>query len=44
MVFVSHDRYFIDKLATRVFEVEDGEVRYSRATTKITCGGNRESR
>ena len=26
MVFVSHDRYFIDKLATRVFEVEDGEV------------------
>jgi ATP-binding cassette subfamily F protein 3 len=26
VVFVSHDRYFIDKLATRVFEVEDGEV------------------
>ena len=26
MVFVSHDRYFIDKLATRVFEVEDGRV------------------
>jgi ATP-binding cassette, subfamily F, member 3 len=25
-VFVSHDRYFIDKLATRVFEVESGEV------------------
>ena len=24
VVFVSHDRYFIDKLATRVFEVEDG--------------------
>ena len=27
VVFVSHDRYFIDKLATRVFEVEDGSVR-----------------
>jgi len=25
-VFVSHDRYFIDKLATRVFEVENGRV------------------
>jgi ATP-binding cassette subfamily F protein 3 len=25
-VFVSHDRYFIDKLATRVFEVADGAV------------------
>jgi ATP-binding cassette subfamily F protein 3 len=27
VVFVSHDRYFIDKLATRVFEVGDGQVR-----------------
>ena len=26
VVFVSHDRYFIDKLATRVFEVADGNV------------------
>jgi ATP-binding cassette subfamily F protein 3 len=26
VVFVSHDRYFIDRLATRVFEVEDGSV------------------
>jgi ATP-binding cassette subfamily F protein 3 len=26
VVFVSHDRYFIDKLATRVFEVGSGEV------------------
>jgi ATP-binding cassette subfamily F protein 3 len=25
-VFVSHDRYFIDRLATRVFEVADGSV------------------
>jgi ATP-binding cassette subfamily F protein 3 len=27
LVFVSHDRYFIDKLATRVFEVGGGQVR-----------------
>src|ERR1035441_8241915 len=27
VVFVSHDRYFIDKLATRVFEVENGKLR-----------------
>jgi len=26
VVFVSHDRYFIDKLATRVFEIGDGCV------------------
>ena len=27
VVFVSHDRYFIDKLATRVIEVENGQVK-----------------
>ncbi|HEX3743070.1 MAG TPA: ABC-F family ATP-binding cassette domain-containing protein [Bryobacteraceae bacterium] len=26
LVFVSHDRYFIDKLAGRIFEVEEGRV------------------
>lgn len=26
VVFVSHDRYFIDKLATRVIEIENGQV------------------
>ncbi len=26
LVFVSHDRYFIDQLATRVFEIEGGRV------------------
>ncbi len=26
VVFVSHDRYFLDKLATRVLEVENGTV------------------
>lgn len=27
VIFVSHDRYFLDKLATRVFEIGGGEVR-----------------
>jgi ATP-binding cassette subfamily F protein 3 len=27
VVFVSHDRYFIDRLATRVFEIGEGQVR-----------------
>jgi ATP-binding cassette, subfamily F, member 3 len=27
VVFVSHDRYFIDKLATRVFEIGGGEIK-----------------
>jgi ATP-binding cassette subfamily F protein 3 len=27
VVFVSHDRYFLDRLATRVFEIEGGELR-----------------
>jgi ATP-binding cassette subfamily F protein 3 len=26
VVFVSHDRYFIDRLATRVFDITDGKV------------------
>jgi ATP-binding cassette subfamily F protein 3 len=26
VVFVSHDRYFIDKLATRIFEIEGGQL------------------
>lgn len=26
IVFVSHDRYFIDKLATRIFEIERGKL------------------
>jgi ATP-binding cassette subfamily F protein 3 len=27
LVFVSHDRYFIDKLGTRIFEIGEGQVR-----------------
>lgn len=27
IIFISHDRYFIDKLATRSIEIEDGKIR-----------------
>ena len=27
LLFVSHDRYFVDKFATRVWELEDGNIR-----------------
>jgi ATP-binding cassette subfamily F protein uup len=30
LVFISHDRYFIDKIATRSIEVEDGSLREYR--------------
>jgi ATP-binding cassette subfamily F protein 3 len=35
VVFVSHDRYFIDKLATRIFEVENGRVHVYPGGRKI---------
>ena len=42
VVFVSHDRYFIDKLATRVLEVGDSAVHvFPGQLPKIICGGNR---
>ena len=48
VVFVSHDRYFIDRLATRVFEIEDGHVEiypgnyedYVRRKQGIAAAGN----
>lgn len=44
VVFVSHDRYFMDKLATRVYEVADREVRiypgnYEDYLWRINGGG-----
>ena len=37
VVFVSHDRYFIDKLATRIFEIEGGELpRLSRQLRRLS--------
>ena len=27
LIFVSHDRYFVDKFATRIWELEDGKIR-----------------
>ena len=41
VVFVSHDRYFIDKLATRVFEIGDGKSKSIPAITKTTSGANK---
>jgi ATP-binding cassette subfamily F protein 3 len=26
-IFVSHDRYFLDRIADRILEVRDGEIR-----------------
>ena len=52
VVFVSHDRYFIDNLATRVFEIEDGARacfsgqlrRLSVAKTRRPGGSSRNPR
>ena len=45
VVFVSHDRYFIDKLATRVFEIGDGEVeRLPRQLRGLSVAQARRSR
>ena len=41
VVFVSHDRYFIDKLATRVFEIGEGRVKVFPAIMKIISGAKR---
>jgi ATP-binding cassette subfamily F protein 3 len=44
VVFVSHDRYFIDRLATRVLEVEAARSPATRATTRTICAGRRRRR
>jgi ATP-binding cassette, subfamily F, member 3 len=45
VVFVSHDRYFIDRLATRVFEIERRRgAACFRAITRIICTGRRGRR
>ena len=44
VVFVSHDRYFIDKLATRVFEIEEERSGSSPVTMRIISGENQGSR
>ena len=37
LLFVSHDRYFIDKFATRVWELKDGEITDFRGSYKEFC-------
>ena len=48
VVFVSHDRYFIDKLATRIFEIDGGKFQdylgnyedYFRQKNQVTLQGD----
>jgi ATP-binding cassette, subfamily F, member 3 len=51
VIFVSHDRYFIDKLATRVLEVENGTITayednyedYLRRKAALAAGASEEN-
>ena len=39
LIFVSHDRYFVERLATKIVEVGDGKAdALSRAPTRSSCG------
>ena len=39
LIFVSHDRYFVERLATKIIEVGNGtRRRLSRAPTRSSCG------
>ena len=38
LIFVSHDRYFVDKLATKVIEIGGGGALSIRATTRSFSG------
>ena len=38
LIFVSHDRYFVDKLATKVIEIGTAARCSIRATTRSSCG------
>ena len=39
LIFVSHDRYFVERLATKIIEVGNGTARrLSRAPTRSSCG------
>ena len=37
LLFVSHDRYFIDKFATRIWELRDGVITDFRGSYKEFC-------
>jgi len=39
VVFVSHDRYFIDKLATRIFQIEGSGGNFGRVGLRRKLGG-----
>jgi ATP-binding cassette subfamily F protein 3 len=43
LIFVSHDRYFVDKLATKIVEVGDGEARLYPGTYAEFCWSKTQS-
>ena len=38
LIFVSHDRYFVEKLATKIIEVGDGKATLYPGTYEASCG------
>ena len=44
LVFVSHDRYFLDGLATKVLEIGNQTATLTWAITKTICTKNRSRR
>jgi len=43
-LFVTHDRYFLDRVATRIVELSRGEFTATTATTRITCSRARNGK
>lgn len=37
LLFISHDRYFIDKLATKIAVLENGKITFSTAPMRTIC-------
>ena len=44
LIFVSHDRYFVDRLATKIVEVGGGRLTVYPGRTKSSAGANRRGR
>ena len=44
LLFVSHDRYFVERLATKIVEVGQGRAELYPAPTPSSCGARRRAR
>ena len=44
LIFVSHDRYFVDKLATKVIDIGDGHALIYPGTTRSSSGAGSSAR